>query len=293
MLFVFINGEYQADQSNPEVLRDCFRAEPNTFDLNIPKGFNNQPIIRIQHITDKENTIQFRQAITVEENSEAAIVITHRGEDKIAYENHIETQLYLKQNAKLKYYKWQCEGNASMHADQLAAKQDSDSYLSTYHVMTGAAESNDYLEYVLSGEAAHCESFGFYRAGQKQQIKIQSRMHHQKSQTHSRQLYKGISDDQAAAAFFGKIIVEKNIKAIIAHQKNNNLLLSSKARADTKPELEIYSDDVQCTHGATVGQLDEKALFYLQSRGIAEQDAKRLLTDAFVNEILDMMPNVE
>ena len=225
MLFVFINGEYQADQSSSGALHDCFRVEHNAFDLNVPMGFNKQTIIRIQHITNQENTIQFRQAITVEENGEAIIAVTHQGEDKIAYKNHIETQLHLKQNSRLKYYKWQCEGNASTHADQLTAKQDSDSRLSTYHVMTGAAESNDLLEYSLSGEAAYCESFGFYRARQKQQIKIQSQMHHQKSQTHSRQLYKGIADDQAVAAFFGKIIVEKNINTIVAHQKNNKYTL--------------------------------------------------------------------
>jgi len=288
--FVFVNGQYQKDLSNPGDLSNHVSVDKNVFRLHLPENFKAEQSIKINHINKTAGARVFRHAITADKNSEAVIIETYEGENDIVYSNEIETKIDLKANARLQYYKRQCEGDKAAHTASMIANQARDSYLATYHVLTGAAESKDQFTYSLEGEAATCESLGFYKADRKQKITIASCIHHVSSHTNSKQLYKGMADDQSHAAFHGRIVIDSDIKAVIAHQKNNNLLLSNHAEIDTKPELEIYSNDVQCTHGATVGQLDSEALFYLQSRGITEVEAKRLLIDAFVNEILEALP---
>jgi len=289
--FVFVNGQYQADLSNPGILSDQITVEENAFTLHLPKNYKTDQIIELKHINKAPGSRIFRHIIIAHENSEAVILESYQGEDDLVYSNDIETKLDIKPNAALSYYKWQRESEKATHTAHLIAHQARNSSLSTYHVLIGAEVSNDHFSYSLSGEGATCESIGFYSADKKRKVTINSCINHLSSYTNSKQFYKGIANDQSLAAFFGKLVVHPDIKAISAHQKNNNLLLSSKAEVDTKPELEIYSDDVQCTHGATVGQLDSEAIFYLQSRGIVESEAKCLLTHAFVNEILDALPN--
>jgi len=133
----------------------------------------------------------------------------------------------------------------------------------------------------LNAPFSQCTLAGFYLAKAKEHIDHHLYINHAASHTNSQQFYKGVADDVAHAVFNGKVVVQKGIEKVDTKQTNRNLLLSTKAEIDTKPELEIYSDDVKCAHGATVGQLDEKALFYLQSRGISEAVARAILTRAF------------
>ncbi len=289
--FVFVNGQYQADLSRPDDLMPYVEVSANQFTLSLPENFRSNQPIRLQHMNKVSGSQTHQHAITLGQNSHAVIVESYESESNDHYSNTIETRIHLHENARLHYYKWQSEGDNAEHDSKLISTQARDSCLNTYHILTGAQSSNDRLSYALCGENASCESIGFYRTDRKQKIKIDSQIQHSNSHTNSRQLYKGMADDQSQAAFYGKIIVDPNIKDICAHQKNNNLLLSSLAEVDTKPELEIYSDDVQCTHGATVGQLDAEALFYLRSRGLVETEAKGLLIRAFVNEILDAFPH--
>jgi len=289
--FVFVDGRYMPDLSNPDILSDQVSVDGDTFTLHLPKNFKTDHIIELSHINKSSGSNVLRHSIIADENSEATIMASYQGEAELVYSNDIETNIDLKSSARLHYYKWQRESEKATHTAHFISHQARDSYLATYHLVTGAEVSNDKFDYSLSGEGATCKSIGFYRADQKRSIVTDSRISHLSSSTNSRQLYKGMADDQSHAAFYGRLIVAPDLKAICAQQKNDNLLLSSKAEVNTKPELEIYSDDVRCTHGATVGRLDAKALFYLQSRGIAEAEAKRLLTDAFINEILDALPH--
>ncbi len=132
--------------------------------------------------------------------------------------------------------------------------------------------------------------FGLYQGCDKQTLSVITTMNHAVPHCTSRQLWKGVLRDAAKASFEGKIIVAKHAQKTAAHLSNKNLLLSKTAEVSTRPFLEIDANDVQCTHGATVGCLDQDAIFYLRSRGIAEQDARELLIDAFVNEILELTP---
>jgi Fe-S cluster assembly protein SufD len=142
----------------------------------------------------------------------------------------------------------------------------------------------------LTGERATCRLNGLFSGSGEQHIDHHTTVRHQVGDTHSEELYRGILDDKSRGVFNGKVIVEKDAQKITAKQASNNLLLSRTAEIDTKPELQIYADDVKCAHGATIGQLDSAALFYLRSRGISEQKARALLIFAFAEEIIKTIP---
>lgn len=145
---------------------------------------------------------------------------------------------------------------------------------------------------VLAGEGAECLINGLFIGNGRQHLDNYMLVEHASPHCGSRQFYNGILDDHAHGVFHGRIIVHKEAQKTDAKQTNRNLLLSDDARIDTKPQLEIYADDVKCTHGATIGQIEENALFYLRSRGIDEASARKLLLLAFASECLDRMrPN--
>src|SRR3990167_2733888 len=150
----------------------------------------------------------------------------------------------------------------------------------------GAQLGREDLRYVLQGEETHSHLWGLYCARDQRTIDCHSRIDHTQSRGSSEQHYRGIASSSSRAVFNGKIVVHPQAQQTQARQTNKNLLLSSTAEVNAKPELEIYADDVQCTHGATVGQLDEEALFYLRSRGIDQSIARRMLIHAFIDVIL-------
>ena len=139
----------------------------------------------------------------------------------------------------------------------------------------------------LKGEGAEANVYGAYVCGADERVKIAVDMHHDVPHCNSRQLFKGIAGGSSRVDFYGKIIVAKDAQRTEAYQENHNILLFDGAKVDTKPQLEIYADDVKCNHGATVGQLDENALFYMRARGIDPAEAKMLLMFAFVHDVLD------
>jgi Fe-S cluster assembly protein SufD len=142
---------------------------------------------------------------------------------------------------------------------------------------------------VLAGEGSECLINGLFMANGRQHMDNYMLVEHASPHCDSRQFYNGILNGQSHGVFHGRIIVHKDAQKTDAKQTNRNLLLSDSAQIDTKPQLEIYADDVKCTHGATIGQVDETALFYLRSRGLDEASAKHLLLLAFANECLDRM----
>jgi len=287
---IFVDGQYRSDLSNLAALTKQVNVDADIFTLQIPKGFHCPQDIYIDHINNTFGSKQMKKFFIAEENSESTIIESYRGDDQREYDNQIEINIELKTNARLHYYKWQQEGKKARHSAQLLAKQASNSYLGTYHVVKGAKFSNDNFSYSLTGEGATCESIGFYQCIDQQKFRIISHIDHLSSYTNSRQLYKGIAKDKSHAVFNGMIMVSPNVREVCAHQRNDNLLLSEQAQVDTKPELEIYSEDVRCSHGATVGQLDAEALFYLCSRGVEKDQARELLIDGFANEVFKAFP---
>jgi Fe-S cluster assembly protein SufD len=187
----------------------------------------------------------------------------------------------------LDHYKLQAEGDQAYHVATVQAVQDRDSSFNSHNVSLGAALARNDVNSLLDAEGAECCLNGLFAAGGRQHVDNHTLLDHAKPHGTSRELYKGILGGHAAGVFNGKIIVRKDAQKTNAIQSNRNLLVSGDAVINTKPQLEIYADDVRCTHGATVGQLDREALFYMQSRGIPALEAGNLLTQAFAGEVLD------
>lgn len=149
------------------------------------------------------------------------------------------------------------------------------------------------LDVVLAGEGAEANIYGAYVCGGDERVKIAVDMHHDLPHCNSRQLFKGIAGGKSKVDFYGKIIVAQDAQRTEAYQENHNILLSDDAKVDTKPQLEIYADDVKCSHGATIGRLNEEEQFYMRSRGITLEDAKVLQMISFIAPVLEQIPEEE
>ena len=149
------------------------------------------------------------------------------------------------------------------------------------------------LDVVLAGEGAEANIYGAYVCGGDEKVKIAVDMHHDLPYCNSRQLFKGIAGGKSKVDFYGKIIVAQDAQRTEAYQENHNILLSDDAKVDTKPQLEIYADDVKCSHGATIGRLNEEEQFYMRSRGITLEDAKVLQMISFIAPVLEQIPETD
>lgn len=194
-------------------------------------------------------------------------------------------------DAKLEHTRIQLQSDASTHIRCIQVKQASGSELSSFAFDLGGKLVRTDLYTDLVGEYAQCRLVGLYLANEKSHVDNHTRIDHRAPNGVSEQYYKGIIGDRARAVFNGKVLVYPDAQNTNAAQKNKNLLLSSQAEIDTKPELEIYADEVKCAHGATVGQLDEEALFYLQARGLSRDEAQSLLLYAFGEEMIARVPD--
>jgi len=184
------------------------------------------------------------------------------------------------------HYKVQQEGSEAYHVATLAASLGRSTNFSTHSISLGGALVRNDVNVVLS-EGTEAVVNGLYLVNGTQHVDNHTVIDHAKPHGTSHELYKGILDGKSHAVFNGRIIVRKDAQKTDSKQTNKNLVLSDDSVIDTKPELQIHADDVRCTHGATIGQLDAESMFYLQSRGIGKQDAKNLLTFAFAQDVVD------
>ena len=227
-----------------------------------------------------------RNLIVVGENSQVAIVESYVGLEEGVYFTNAVTQIVAGRNAVIDHYKLQQESMEAFHIATLAVHQDRGSNFTSHSISLGGARVRNDVNAGLDGEGAECTLNGLYMAAGQQLIDNHTRIDHAKPHCASHELYKGILDGNAKGVFTGKIYVHPDAQKTDAKQTNKTLLLSPNATINTKPQLEIFADDVKCTHGATIGRLDEDAIFYLQSRGIGRKDARSLLTYAFANDIV-------
>jgi len=181
------------------------------------------------------------------------------------------------------------ESAKAFHISGIHVHQQRDSRFSAHAISLGSALIRNDIDIQLAAAGAHCGLTGLYLADGRQHVDIHTRIDHLQPHGTSDEFYKGILDGHGRGVFNGKVIVHPDAQKTDARQSNKNLLLSDNAEADTKPQLEIYADDVKCSHGATVGQLDADAVFYLRSRGMDEAAARRLLTHAFAAEIIEQV----
>ncbi len=229
---------------------------------------------------------QPRNIIVYGNNAEATIIESYFGLDESSYFTNSVTELSLKQNSRCQHYKIQQESLNAYHVGSLKVSQHKDSKLDSHSISLGAALARNDIHSQLSEAGAEINMNGLYVTNKKQHVDNHTFVEHLVPHTFSNQIYRGVLDGHGRGVFNGKVIVHKDAQKIEAYQSNANLLLSDTSEVDTKPELEIYADDVKCSHGATVGQLDENMLFYLRSRAIDEETAKSLLTFAFAEEVI-------
>ena len=241
--------------------------------------------------TQKETMSYPRTLIVLEPGAEATVVEDYVALDAAdAYFSNAVTEVVLAENARLRHVKLQREARGAFHIGQCAVAMTKDARYESDTVTLGARISRNNVAIVQQGEGAECRVDGLTLIGGRQLADTHTAIEHTRPNGRSRQLNKCIVADAAHAVFNGKIFVHPGAQLTDSAQQSRNLLLSPKAHVDTKPQLEIFADDVKCAHGATVGQLDPEQLFYLRSRGIPEARARNLLTYAFGAEVIDRLP---
>jgi Fe-S cluster assembly protein SufD len=227
-----------------------------------------------------------RCLVIAEANSQVRIVEKYVGAKDTVYFTNAVTEIVVGPGARIDHYKVQEEGNQAFHIATMQVQQNRDSRFASQNIALGGSLVRNDINAILGAEGCECTLNGLYLATGQQLIDNHTFIDHAKPNCASHELYKGILDGKARGVFNGKILVRQDAQKTDAKQTNKTLLLSDDATINTKPQLEIYADDVKCTHGATVGQLDEEAIFYLRSRGIGDQEARNLLTYAFANDIV-------
>ena len=260
--------------------------------ISIPENKHLSKPIQLFYINSGcDNSLQAtRNIIVANTNSQATIIENYIGTDEYRYFNNTITQIHLEKNAKITHYKLTEENQHTLHIGNVFVEQEEHSQFNGFSISTGGQLVRSDTHVLLYEPNAHCTLNGLYLTAEKQHIDHHTLVDHISPHTTSQEFYKGILTDQSRAVFNGKVIVRPNAFKITAHQTNKNLLLADGAEIDTKPQLEIYADDVQCTHGTTVGQIDQNALFYLRSRGMPETAARGALIYAFAKEIIEQIP---
>jgi len=227
-----------------------------------------------------------RNLIILSENAVVTVIESYVGLDDATYFTNTVTEACLQGGSALQHYKIQREGRDCYHVGNLEIRQEKNSRAESHSIALGGALVRNDIRVRLEGPGAGIKLNGIYLADGRQHIDNHTRVDHIRPETSSRENYRGVLNGHARGVFNGKVVVHKDAQKTDASQNNANLLLSDNAEVDTKPELEIYADDVKCAHGATVGQLDKNMLFYLRSRSIDESTARSLLTYAFADEII-------
>ncbi|KTD08715.1 Fe-S cluster assembly protein SufD [Legionella jamestowniensis] len=257
--------------------------------IYVPAGLVLEEPIVLSHWQDREQAVHTRHLIVLEEGAEATVIEDYRGAEQSSYFTNTITEVWTGKYAKLTHYKIQRESKAAYHIGQISVQQEENSQFDSHSLSLGGKLVRSDLKLYLNKEGATCLMNGIYAPTDGQHIDHHTAVYHLVPNCRSEQDYKGILTGRSRAVFNGKVVVAKDAQHTDARQQNKNLLLSAQAEIDTKPQLEIFADDVVCTHGATVGQLDEEALFYLATRGISKQEASHYLIQAFAADNLRLV----
>ena len=260
----------------------------------LPKGSVLKDVLEVFFVNqngsvDADNGLvsHTRNLIIAQANTKCTIVERHIGVADTVYLNNTVTEIIAGENSHIDHTKIQQESDQAFHIGGVFIHQAANSSVANHNIaLSGLVTRND-TNTDLLGQGAHMEMNGLVLGQGRQHIDNHTQVNHAVPNCTSDEFYKTILDGHSRSVFRGRIVVAQDAQLTKADQQNNNLLMSSTAEADTKPQLEIYADDVLCSHGATVGQLDQNSIFYLNSRGIDSDSAKALLTFAFANEVLE------
>jgi Fe-S cluster assembly protein SufD len=247
--------------------------------------------VHILHLATQPNVASYARAlIMIEAGAQCTVLEEHEGVTQEAYFSNLVTEITVERDARLNHVKLQRESARAFHIATCAVNVARDAVYATQTIGLGARLSRYELSVVLNGEGSYAQMDGLALINERQLADTHSLIDHAVPNARSEQLHKTIVDGAARAVFNGKIRVRPGAQLTDSAQQSRNLLLSDKATVDTKPQLEIFADDVKCAHGATVGQLDAEQLFYLRSRGLTEQAARNLLTYAFGAAVIERIP---
>ena len=277
-----------AKQDNLTSLNTAFAKEGAY--IYIPKNVEVQKPIQIVNFTtgaEIATMMQPRNLIVVEENAHVQIIERHQSLNSNAVLSNVVTEVFAARNATVDYYKIQNDNLKASLVDNTFIEQKTNSEVSVHTFSFGGNITRNNLNFYQRGEHINSILKGITIIEDKQHVDHHTLVHHIEPNCESHQDYKGIYDERSTGVFNGKVIVEKEAQKTNAYQQNNNVLVSDKATVNAKPQLEIFADDVKCSHGCTIGQLDDDALFYMQQRGIPKKEGKALLMYAFANTVLD------
>jgi Fe-S cluster assembly protein SufD len=281
-------ARYAAYQDQPFTALNTAFIEDGAY-IEIPKGrVLEKPIyLLFLSVTDGRPTASYpRNLILVGRESQAIFIEGHFSCGEGPCFSSAVTEIVAGESAVVEYAKLHQESAAASHVGTVQVEQRRSSSVSTHSFVFGGGLIREDLSIVLGGEGADAQLNGLYLTTGKQHVDNHTTLDHAKPHCSSRELYKGVLDGQSSGVFNGRVIVRKDAQKTDSKQSNKNLLLSEEAVINTKPELEIFADDVKCTHGATIGQVDQEAVFYLRSRGIGHNEARKILTFAFANEVI-------
>lgn len=258
----------------------------------IPKGTIVETPIHLLYISTEEDNPSItnpRNLIIAEDNCQANVIEHYASMADSVYLSNVVTEIVVGENSTIGHYMIELESKKAFNISTLRVQQARSSNIHSHSVLLGGSLVRNNVHPVLAGEGCDSLINGLYMPSHRQHIDNYMKVEHASPHCDSRQLYNGILDGRSRGVFHGRIIVHEDAQKTDAKQTNRNLLLSDTAQIDTKPQLEIYADDVKCTHGATIGQIDENALFYLRSRGISKDAARDIILHAFTNESLETM----
>ena len=257
--------------------------------IHIPKNIQvDKPIQIIYFSTGKNESVLYqpRNLVVVDENSQVEIIEKYHSLNDNSVLVNTVTEIYADKKSNIKHYKIQNDNNTSSLIDNTFVSQEHSSSYSLHTFSFGGELIRNNLNIFQNDERIESSINGITIIDDNQHVDHNTLIHHRKPNCNSYQDYKGIFGGKSVGVFNGRVLVEKEAQKTNAFQANNNVLISDKAAINTKPQLEIFADDVKCSHGCTVGQLDKNALFYLRSRGIAEKEATALMMYGFANKVL-------
>jgi Fe-S cluster assembly protein SufD len=282
-------GKYAASDDRPFSALNTAFVNDGAF-VHVPaKATIAEPIQLLFLASGKPAVTHPRNLVVLEREARASIVETYASLGEGSYWTNSVTEIVVGEAARLDYHRVQRESPSAYHVAATQTHQVRDSTVNVHTVAFGAALARHDIGAVLAGPGGTLVLNGLYLLAGQQHADHHTTIDHAADHCQSHEYFNGVLDDKSRGVFTGRIIVRPGAQKTDSKQTNNNLLLSTDAHADSQPQLEIYADDVKCTHGSTVGPLDPRALFYLCSRGIGEHDARRLLTYGFAAEILGRM----
>lgn len=258
--------------------------------VNIPKGKAFEPVIQILYLSSGETPatiFQTRNLVNVGENAQVKITESHYNLSDNKSLTNAFTEIHAAKNALVDYHKIQNDTPNASLIDHTIVRQQSNSEVSMFTISIGGSLTRNNLVFNHEGEHINSNLYGVSVLNQSQHVDNNTLINHQQPNCESNECYKGIYSKNSTGVFNGKVYVHPEAQKTNAYQQNDNILLDNTATVNAKPQLEIFADDVKCSHGCTMGELDKNALFYLQTRGISENEAKKLLLYAFANEVLE------